>query len=461
MNKKYLVAIGLLLLSLGLGSCSTRKAYKNPDLPENIFRVEEISNDTNSIANIPWQRYFSDQDLQNLIKEGINNSFDLQIALSRIQQAEANLGQAKAAFFPNLMLSAQARQDRFSTDDSFLPLHTESYSLGVSSSWEADIWGKLSKQKKGAYAQFQGSQAFKNLVQTSLIANIASTYYTLLAMDEQLRVSNESIDLLKETVGTMIALKESAILNAAAVEQSKALLYATQVSIPDLESQIRKLENALCLILGREPGGIERGDIRHQYLSSDMDYGIPTQLLAKRPDVKQAEYAFRAAFEATGVAQANLYPAVNISGMLGFASKDGVEMFFKPHNIVANLIGGLTQPIFAKKQLTSRVKIAKAQQEEALLNFKKAVLNAGNEVSDALYSYESSMRKNQTRQLQVQASETSVYFTQELLKYGDANYTEVLNAQQNLLQANIGQVNDKLQQLQAAVSLYRALGGGQ
>jgi outer membrane protein TolC len=282
-----------------------------------------------------------------------------------------------------------------------------------------------------------------------------------MALDEQLRITRETVRLLEESSATMQSLMDAGLLNGAGVEQSKALLYNTQISVPGLESRIRQLENALSLMVARKPGPIDRQNIRIQNLPEQLKYGVPAQLLSHRPDVKQAELNFRAAFEMKNVAQAAFYPSVtlNSGSMVAFGATT-LTNFFRPENILANLIGGVTQPLFAGKQLRGQLKVAKAQQEEALLNFEKAILVAGQEVSDILYAFESSNRKNELRTQQIKSLATAVYFTQELLKAGEANYTEVLTAEQNLLQAQLAQVSDKLEQIQAVVNLYRALGGG-
>lgn len=234
-----------------------------------------------------------------------------------------------------------------------------------------------------------------------------------------------------------------------------------QASIPDLESQIRKMENSICAMLGRQPGTIVRSKISAQQYPTELTYGIPAQMLAKRPDVQQAELSFRSAFELTNAARASFYPTITLSsGSIGYGTTNTLSNFFKPENIFASILGGLTQPIFAKRQLTGNLKIAKAQQQEALLVFEQTVLQAGQEVTDILFSFSSSMKKNDTRERQIKACENSVYFTQELLKARDVNYTEVLTAEQNLLSAQLSRVDDRLEQLQCSVNLYRALGGG-
>lgn len=465
MKLKYINGVVLAVLMLStLSSCQLTNKYKTPEADtENLYRGES-STDTTTIANIPWREYFKDANLQALIAEGLENNYDLKMAVTRIQQAEAGLGMARAAYFPNVALVGNVEHTRFSQGaegKDVLGYHKNNYTLGVAVSWELDIWGKMNRQSRAKYAQFLSSQAYHNLIQTSLISNIATSYYTLLALDEQLKITKETLLILEESTATMEAMKESGMLNAAAVEQSKALLYGTQVSVPTLESQIRQLENAICVMLGKKGGSIERSSIDMQNVPEQLQAGIPVQMLAKRPDVLQAELNFRSAFELTHAAQASFYPTISLgTGSLIGYNNTSLSGFFKPENIFASIIGGLTQPIFARKQLTTQLKVAKAQQQEALLNFEKTVLTAGKEVSDILYTYESSQKKNENRNKQIESLTKAVEYTQELLLAGEATYTEVLNAEQSYLQAQLGKVSDKLEQLQASVSLYRALGGG-
>jgi len=469
MNNKYTKGVILLGLvaSIGFSSCQVVNKYESPEYDsEDLYRGENPV-DTTTIANIPWREYFKDPILQALIEEGLEKNFDLQIAFTRIKQAEASLSMARAAYFPTVALAANVQQSRSSVnstggDKNVLGYHTTDYSLGIAATWEADLWGKMNRESRASYAQFLSSHAYKNLIQTSLISNIATSYYSLLALDEQLKITKETIELLKESAATMEALKEAGMLTGAAVEQSRALLYGTQASVPDLENQIVQMENSICSLLGRKPNSIVRSGIEMQQVPLELKFGIPMQMLAKRPDVQQAELAFRSAFELKNAAQASFYPSLTLTtgSMIGFGTRNTLAQFFKPEHIFANIIGGLTQPIFAKKQLIGQLKIRKAQQEEAFLSFEKAVLSAGTEVSNVMDTYESSLRKNDDRQKQVNSLSTAVYFTQELLKAGEANYTEVLQAEQSLLQAQLNQVSDKLQQLQSTVNLYRALGGG-
>ena len=466
--KKYKQTKGIIVLGIvamvGLSSCQVTNQYKAPELDTENLYGEMSSLDTATIANIPWKEYFSDSYLVALIEEGIENNYNLQVAYTRIQQAEANLSMAKAAYFPDVALVGQVNHSRNSNGDrgkDVLGYKSTNYSLGVSVGWELDVWGKLNRQSRAKYAQFLNSHAYKNLIQTSLIANIATSYYSLLALDEKLAITVETAKLMEENVETMADLKDAGLQNGAAVEQSKSLLYSTLASIPDLESQIRQMENSISTMLGRKPGGISRRNIYDQQYPNQMEYGIPAQMLSRRPDVQQAELSFRSAFELTNAAQASFYPSITLStGSIGYGTVNTLSNFFKPENIFASIIGGLSQPLFAKKQLIGNLKIAKAQQQEALLTFEQTVLEAGQEVTDILYSFNSSLRKNETRERQIEACKNSVSFTQDLLKAGVANYTEVLTAEQNLLSAQLSQVNDRLEQLQYTVNLYKALGGG-
>lgn len=472
MKNKYIKGVVLsgLIALIGLPSCQVMNKYKSPEInSENLFR-DETPVDTTSIANIPWREYFSDSYLQAYIDEALNNNFDMLIVQERIKQAETALGMARAAYFPDVALTAQVNQTRLSSANPLtgtpkernnLAYHTEKYTLGIAASWELDLWGKMNRQSRAKYAQMLNSHAGRNLIQTSLVSNMANSYYALLALDEQLKVTYEMIVLMEENLLTMEAMKEAGMTNGAAVEQIRAALSSAKTSLPELESNVWQLENAICSMLGRTPGEIARSSIDAQTIPTNMAYGIPAQMLGRRPDVNQAELEFRSAFELTQAAKASFYPSITLnSGMIGYSTTNGLSQFFRPENLFSSIAGGLTQPIFARKQLMTQYKVAKSEQQIALLNFEKTVLIAGQEVSDILYTYESSMRKNDDRDIQVVALGKAVHYTRELLKAGEATYLEVLSAQQGLLEARLKQVSDKLQQLQATSDLYRALGGG-
>ncbi len=465
-KKKIISALSVLaiIVVLTLPSCKINKEFVAPEANTNGLYRNSAGNDTTSVAEIPWRVYFADTLLQALITEGLEQNTNMQVAALRIQQAEAGFKSAKAALYPTLSAAAQVNHTQISGGKygtqvlGYSADHLNS--LGFAASWEVDLWGKLSSQKRAKYASLLNSYEYSNLIQTSLVASIARAYYNLMAFDEQLRITRETAGLLKESSETMSALKDAGMVNGAAVEQSLALLYTSQLVIPVLERQIYETENTICILLNRKPGNVLRDSISKQVVPSELKYGVPAQMVANRPDVRQAELSFRSAFELTNAAQASMYPSLTISSAsLGFAS-GGISEFFKPANIAANIVGGVSQPLFFKHQLKSNLEIAKAQQAEALLNFQNAVLVAGQEVSNILNGFGLSLSKNELRDLQINSYMKAVDYTQQLLLAGEANYTEVLSAERNLLTAQLSQVDDKLEQLTYSVNLYKALGGG-
>ena len=457
------------LASLSIASCKSNSTIVDPKADtQALYRdADTAATDTTNIADIPWKEYFTDAKLQVLIEEGIKNNYDMQIAQMRIQQAEASLMMARAALFPTLSAGVQTSQTRMSSDPTgaggtkVLGYNSPSSvnQVGFVASWEIDVWGKLRNQKKAKQFAYMNTLEYKTLIQTNVVTSIASAYFTLLALDEQLNVSNKTIELLTSSSESIEQMKEAGMQTAAAVESSKALLYSTQLSIPALQSQIKKQENAICALLGRNPGAIDRTDIASQTVPAALAIGVPAQLLSRRPDVRQAELSFRQSYSLTRAAKAGLYPSFTISSAsLGFTGD--FSNMFSPKYIAGSLIGSVMQPIFYKKQLRGNLLIAKSQQEESLLVFKSTVLRAGQEVSSILDNFQASLSKNELRAKQVVALDNSVTYTQELLAAGEANYVEVLTAQNSLLSAQLSQVNDKLEQLSYTVSLYKALGGG-
>jgi outer membrane protein, multidrug efflux system len=333
------------------------------------------------------------------------------------------------------------------------------FQLGISTAWEADIWGRLSSSRRAGLARLIQTVAATRAIQTGLVSDIANYYYQLLALDQQLAITNQTVYNWDTTVQTMRALKEAATVTEAAVVQSEAQRYAAAVTIPDLRQSIRETENALSMLIGASPGPIARSTLETQQPIAILSTGVPAQLLANRPDVMEAEMNFRNYFELSNVARTYFYPTLSITGSAGLNSL-AFGKLFDPASFVASVTGGLTQPIFNRRQNKTRLEVAIAQQNEAMLGFQNVLLNAGREVSDALFLHATALEKIQLRSSQMIALERSVEYSQELLKNGFANYTEIIQARQSLLQAELGRVNDRLQQLQALVNLYRSLGGG-
>lgn len=467
MNKIYRFRLVFLLVISGVLvlSCKISRPYQQPEIKTDSLYREHRSIDTASLAAMPWQNLFTDTALKALISEGLVHNLDLKIAIQKIYEAQATLGQTKNALLPSLNGNASVSHGRQSAAALDYPpgtsinTTTTLYQLSLNASWEADIWGKLSSTKRAALATLLQTDAAKRAIQTQLIADIANNYYNLLALDKELDITTKTLQNRMKDVETMKVLKEADVVTGAAVVQSEANRYAAEVAIPDIKRSIRETENALDLLLGRAPGPINRARLDDQQPNTLLLTGLPSQLLKNRPDVQQAEYTFKTAFENTNVAKAYFYPSFTITSSGGFSNLTLKDFFI--NSIFYNIAAGLTQPIFNQGINKARLKTARAKQEEAMYQYQQTVLTAGAEVSNALYAYQSAKDKDDARIKQIAALVRSVDYTQQLLRYSSAtNYTDVLTSEQSLLSAQLNGVTDKLQQLQATVNLYRALGGG-
>lgn len=460
-NKYILMVVAATLLS----ACVTKK-YERPTTlsTDKLFRDQAAADSTN-LANMPWQSVFKDPKLSALIQKGLDQNLNLKNAIENIVQARASLRESKLAYYPTLNLDANLTRTKQSEAGLNFPAGinintlTTTYKLGLSTSWEADIWGKLSSSKRAAFASYLATDAAKQAIQTQLIADIANNYFLLLSYDKSLEITQQTLEARVKNVETIKALKEGAIVTGAAVVQSEANRYAAEVLIPDIKQSIRETENALNILLGQAPGPIDRGILGEQQTPESLAIGLPSQLLQNRPDVRQAEFNFRVAFENTNLAKTYFYPSLTLTASGGFSNLE-LKNFFD-NSIFYSIIGGLTQPLFNKGINKARLTTAQSQQLQALNSFQQSLLVAGQEVSNAMYSYQMAVEKQDSRQKQIESLQKAVDFTQQLLEYSSAtNYTDVLTSEQNLLSAQLNGINDNLQKLQALVDLYRALGGG-
>lgn len=434
--------------------------YRNFDCPEiatdSLYRdaySPNVVTDTVSLGDLSWREMFRDPKLQQLISQGIASNVDLQSAQLRVEQAAATLMSARLAFVPSFTLSPEGALSRYDGST------TKTYGIPLAASWEVDIFGSLRNAKQRSKAVLAQSKAYRQAVQTQLVATIADGYYTLLMLDRQLAISRRTAENWKESVETMRSLKEAGIANEAAVTQSEASYRSVRASIPDLEYRIRETENALCSVLGQTPQKIDRGTWRTLELPGAIATGIPLRLLSARPDIKQAEMALASAYYTTNEARATFYPRITINGTGSWTNNAGA-VIANPGKLLLSAVGSLVQPIFNRGLNRAKLRVAKAQQQEALLEFQQSLLNAGEEVSNACYRYTQSERKLAERREQLVALHGSVAATQELMRNGDATYLEVLTAQQSLLAAQLSESEDEFEQVAALVSLYRALGGG-
>lgn len=450
-----------LLAALTLSSCRIYKSYERPeDLPTaGLFRdtlsaTGVLTSDTINFGNTPWWQVFTDPALQSLIERALERNTDLLSAEETVKQAQASLHAARLAYLPSLNLGAQGTLSSF---DGARAIKT--YNIPITASWQLDIFGSIRNAKEQSKAVLLQSSAYKQSVQTQLISSVANLYYTLLMLDEQLRITRETSEIWKKNVEAMRAMQKAAMTNAAAVEQSQANYLQILSTIPTLEQSIRESENALSMILRETPQAITRSTLSEQSMPANMSAGVPLQLLANRPDVRAAEFNLRQTFYATNAAYSAFYPQLTITGSAGWTNSNGIVV--NPGKILTTLVGQLTQPLFAQGKLTAQLKIAKSQERTAQLNFEQALLNAGQEVSNALYSYKTSMEKSDIDKQQVEALTITRDRTNELFKYdASTSYLEKLTAEMSLLNAQLTLVNDDYSKLQAMVNLYAALGGG-
>jgi multidrug efflux system outer membrane protein len=459
----------VVILTLAV-SCKVTQPYQRPSqvAGNGLYRdttdtpvaatppADTAKSDTTTIATLPWRQMFSDTLLQNLIQEGIDNNLDLKVAVARIREAQANFRQSKAAFFPSLDAGADATAQKLPGTSQ----GSQTYEASLSSSWEVDLWGQLRSASRAQLASLLQSYAYKAAVQTQLVASIATDYYALLAYDQELKVSIATVANRKEDVTTTKALMEGDVLTGAAVVQSQAGVFSVAVTIPDLKEDIRQTENAISILLARDPGPIARDSLYDQPEAADLRTGLPLQLLSNRPDVQEAEFQLRNGAELINVARTYFYPALTITAQ-GGVSGNNLSQLFNASSIFGNIMGGLIQPIFNNGLNKQRLDVAKGVQEEYFYNFKTALLTAGQEVSNALYDYKSAADKRDIRSKEIYFLQKSVDYTKELMKYDEkTNYTDVLTSEQNLLAAQLEGIADRLQQLQAVVTLYTSLGGG-
>lgn len=455
----------ILVVALTLQSCFVAQDYVRPDLDaetQALYRTDNLPTDSVSIADVSWKNLFTDQYLQQYIEEGLQNNMDVRIALQQILAAQAYAKQGKAGYLPSVSVGANATHQELSENSQFGALFSggiDTYDITANLSWEADIWGKIRSNKRATQAAYLQSVAGHQAVKTQLISSIANTYYNLLALDAQLEVTKQTIITRESGVKTIKALKDAGQVTQVAVDQNIAQYNSAKALQVDIEVAIFKTENTLSILLGKTPQTLERSSLDIQNIDQDIVLGVPATLLSNRPDVMAAEYGLINSFELSNVAKSNLYPSLTLTASGGLESLD-VDNLINANSIFANIIGGITQPIFNQRKLKTQREVAFAQQEQALLKFKQTLLVAGSEVSNALYTYKSETKKFEFRKNEVEALRTAEANSNELLKNGYANYLDLLTARESALNAELNIINSQLQQLVSIVDLYEALGGG-
>lgn len=436
-----------------LAGCGIYKPYSRPEVETDGLYREIPTEDTVTIASLSWRELFTDEHLQTLIEKGLEQNTDLHIARLRVEEAEAVLKNARLSYLPSVSLSPEGGINRYDG------VTAKTYNLGASASWEIDIFGKVTNAKRGAWAALNGSWAYQQAVQTQLVATIANSYYMLLMLDRQLAINNSTLVTWEKSIKILEALKQSGKSNDAAVLQARANRMALESSVLSLRQSIHETENALSTLLAMPIQAIERGTLDGQRFPEELSVGVPLQLLSNRPDVRQAEYNLAQAFYATNAARAAFYPSLTLSGTLGWTNNGGGAIL-NPGKWLFGAIGTLTQPLFNKGINRANLKIAKAQQEEAALLFRQSLLDAGKEVNDALTAWQTARQQVEIDNNQIETLQEAVRKTEILMRHSPTTYLEVLTAQQSLLAAELTEAQDRFDEIQGAIQLYHALGGG-
>ena len=452
------------LLLIGLQSCFVGKVYQRPEVAtDSLYRMDTtLSADSTSMADLPWEELFTDTVLQGYIHRAISNNLDIRTAIENIRVAEAYLKQGKAGNLPTLNAQGNYTLLKPSEYGQYAGLDKDvlnQFDLTATLSWEADIWGRIRSQKRALQDQYLQSVAAQKAVQTRLVASVASLYYQLLSLDKQAQIATTSIADRKNSLRVNKALKEGGKVTAVAIKQAEAQVYSAQLILVDLKKNIQLLESAFSLLLGDPPHAIARTELDQQAIPVPLETGVPSLLLENRPDIMAAEYSLMNAFELTNVAKAQFYPSLTLTASAGLQSTE-LDHWFSTSALFSSVAAGLFQPILNGRKIRTQYEVALSQKEIALLDYKQALLGAGQEVSDAMKNYQSATTSIAIQKKQVAALQLATEYSQKLLNNGLANYLEVLTARQQALSAQLQLVDSHYQQLHAIVTLYQALGGG-
>lgn len=440
--------------------CGIYSKYSRPESVAadagGLFRgaAAECADSTRNFGSTEWREVFTDAYLQTLIDSALVRNTDLRVAQLRVDEAEASLKAAKLAYVPSFAFAPNGGVGSF---DGGKAQYT--YNVPITASWQIDVFGRLTNAKRRAKALVEGSEAYRRAVRSRVIAGVANSYYTLLMLDAQLEIAEQTSDNWRENVETMRLLMEAGMSNEAAVRQSEANWYTVQASVHNLREQIFTVENSLAALLCETPHAIARGRLADCRMPERFYTGVPVQLLSNRPDVEYAEKSLVQAFYATNEARAALYPSLSLSGSAGWTNDAGSAVV-NPGKLLVSAALSLLQPIFQNGALRARLKIAKAQQEEAELSFRQTVINVGNEVNNAIEQCRTARLKQSLFEQRIVSLEEAVEKTQLLMQHGSSTYLEVLIARQSLLSARLGLVENGFKEIQGVIDLYQALGGG-
>ncbi|MEI7581425.1 efflux transporter outer membrane subunit [Runella sp.] len=473
--KNIIVAATLLFVGSGC------KLLKTPEQLPSLTAMPEaypIAQKEGNSADIHWKNYFSDTTLTALIDTALNNNIDLRLAMQRIEMGRAQIEQAKGLTLPFVSGIGSVGQRRFGkytmdgignydtnfsnniSEDQNIPEYLPDFNIGLQSSWEIDIWGKLRTRKEAALARYLATVEGRNFVLTNLIADIALLYYELLAFENELDIIRETITLQDNELAIIKIQKDAGRANELAVKQFEAQVLNSKSFEVEVSQRIVEIENRINFLLGRYPQPIRRNKSRFTTpLPALVRAGIPAELLKNRTDVRQADYELTATKANVYIAKAAFYPSLNITAVLGLQSFNP-EFLISPHSIAYNLIGGLTAPLFNKSALKAELKTARAAQVEALYNYQKSILNGYFEVYNQMVLINNLEKLHALKTSEADVLNKSIQTASELFSTGRASYLEVILNRKNALQSKIELIDVRKRQYYSLINIYRALGGG-
>ena len=459
--------IATLAIAMLLSSCAVGPNYKRPavQVPEQ-FRAADSPASEKSLADLKWFELFEDDVLKQLVTTALQQNFDLRIAAERVLQARAQLGVTRSDQFPTINATGEFVAQRGSSIGQivFIPRGTNldvSYTqAGFTLGWELDVWGRLRRLTESARAQYLASEEARHGVITTLISDVTSTYFAIRELDLELDIARKTRTIAQDSLRLTQLRRDQGAATGLDVRQAEQLLYTASAQIASAERELGQTENALSLLLGRSPGDIERGKALVDFKAPpEVPAGLPSALLERRPDIRQAERVLISANAEIGAARAQYFPQISLTGLLGAQSRALTDLFTGPARSW-NFSPGAVLPIFNAGRIRSTVRFTEAQKREAVISYEKAIQNAFREVSDALIGYRKTAEQRTQQELLVEALRETERLSMLRYRGGTDSYLQVLDAQRNLFDGQLTLARLRQQELVSVVQLYRALGGG-
>jgi outer membrane protein, multidrug efflux system len=461
MNKLALFAVAILLVLLA--GCAVGPNYKRPavNVPPGYRAPEQQAAAGSSLGNEKWWDVYQDPVLAQLIHTAIAQNYDVRIAATRVLEAQAQVGITRASQLPSANVGASVFSEQNPKVTNLFPAYqVNGGELNLAVIWNLDFWGKYRRQTEAARAQLLASEWGQRAVISSLVANVATAYFQLRALDSELEISKRTLGSRQQSLQLTQVLESHGGASDLDVSQSEQLVYTASETIPDLERQIEQQENLISILLGENPGGVPRGrPLIEQPAPQNVPAGLPSELLERRPDVGQAEETMVAANAQIGVAKAAFFPSISLTGLGGLES-NALNRFISQPSETWNAGVGITQPVFQGGALRSGLKLARAQYQEQLLAYQQTVQDALEQVSNALIASQKNREFREQQELLTRSAQRTDELSEALYKNGGASYLQVLTSETNYFSAELNLVEAQFNERLAYVQLYQALGGG-